>query len=105
MPQDQCLEHFDGYIELVEDYSALFWDPAAPLPSPHVQAILSELLWYMDPHPAKDEGPNSTSLSSDDQDAHAISHSKLYRVAIAMGIVARLNLVTLPSLKRVFVLL
>lgn len=37
--QDQYLEHFDGYIELIQDGSALFRDPTAHVPSPQILTI------------------------------------------------------------------
>ncbi len=47
------MEHFDGYLDLIEDDSALFRDFADREPS---LAVAPELLWYLGHHPeGKDE--------------------------------------------------
>ncbi len=71
------MEEFDGYIELVEDHSTLFRDPTAPVPSPTVQTILPELLWHMDHHPNKDDGPNPGGSPPDNAEGTAISQVKV----------------------------
>ncbi len=47
------MEHFDGYLERIEDDSALFRILNEQAPSIHNNA--PELLWYLGPH-AKSEG-------------------------------------------------
>ena len=51
------MEHFDGYIEPIEDDSALFrtlteQDPSTP-------TIAPELMWYIGPHPKSEGEPVS----------------------------------------------
>ena len=48
---DPYLEHFDGYLELVEDDSSLFRDISALGPTPEQELISPELLWYLGRHP------------------------------------------------------
>ncbi len=51
--QDQYVEHFDGYLEPIEDDSALFRDFADREPS---LTIAPDMLWYLGHHPeGKDE--------------------------------------------------
>ncbi len=50
------MEHFNGYIELMDDDSSLFRDFPAPVPPAGEKSISSELLWCLGRHPEKDEG-------------------------------------------------
>ncbi len=50
-PSDPYLEHFDGYLELVEHDSSLFRDTSAMGPTPEQEPVSSELLWYLGRHP------------------------------------------------------
>ncbi len=52
--QDQYVEHFDGYLEPIEDDSALFRDLTDRSPS---LAIAPELLWYLRRHPEREDEP------------------------------------------------
>ncbi len=70
------MEDFEGYIELVEDDSTLFRGPTAPVPSPSVQAIPPELLWYMGRHLAKEGGASNGGSPTDNPEGTAISRAK-----------------------------
>ncbi len=50
IPSDPYLEHFDGYLELVEDDSSLFGDQPTLVATPEQEPISPELLWYMSHH-------------------------------------------------------
>ena len=50
-PLDPYLEHFDGYLELVENDTSLFRDIPSLKPTPEQEPILPELLWYLGRHP------------------------------------------------------
>ncbi len=56
-PLEQYLEHFDGYIEPIEDDSALFRTLTEQVPS--TPTIAPELMWYMGPHPKSEGEPVS----------------------------------------------
>ncbi len=58
MPQDQYVEHFDGYLEPIEDDSALFRDPTDREPS---LTVAPELLWYLGHHPSGEYEPTPES--------------------------------------------
>ncbi len=51
IPSDPYLDHFDGYLELVEDGSSLFRGTSALGPIPEQEPISPELLWYLGHHP------------------------------------------------------
>ncbi len=53
IPLDPYIEHFDGYLELVEDDSSLFRDILALGPIPEQEPVSPELLWYLGRHPKK----------------------------------------------------
>ncbi len=71
-PQEQYVEHFDGYIELMEDDSTLLRDPSAPVLSP---SIAPELGHHLN---GKDE-PNSVvdQKSEPDTPTLAVFRAKL----------------------------
>ena len=46
-PSDPYFEHFDGYLELVDDDSSLFRDTSALGPTPEQEPVSPELLWYL----------------------------------------------------------
>ena len=50
-PSDPYFEHFDGYLELVEDDSSLFHDTSAVGPTLEREPVSPELLWYLGRHP------------------------------------------------------
>ncbi len=52
--QDQYMEHFDGYLELIEDHSTLLRDSSDRVSS---TAIAPELLWYLCHHPKDENEP------------------------------------------------
>ncbi len=55
MVRVKVTNHFDGYLELVEDDSTLFRDPSEPVPSTYTAA--PELLWYLGRHPKSESEP------------------------------------------------
>ena len=55
-PQDQYVEHFDGYLEAIEDDSVLFRDLTVREPS---LAVAPKMLWYLGPHPKGKDEPTS----------------------------------------------
>ncbi len=57
------MEHFDGYLETIEDDSALFRTLTEQVPSTHT--IAPELLWYLGPHPKSEGEP----VSAHDQES------------------------------------
>ncbi len=75
-PQDQYVEHFDGYLELIEDDSAVFRDPTDREPS---LAVAPKLLWYLGRHPeGKDEPmPEISKAHSPTEAKQAISRAGL----------------------------
>ncbi len=80
-PQEQYVEHFDGYLEPIEDDSALFrdlMDREPPL------AIAPELLWYLGRHPdGKDEPTPETGKAPSPAEAkQAISRAGLIKQLI-----------------------
>ncbi len=50
-PSDPYSDHFDGYLELVEDDTSLFHDIPALEPTLEQQPSPPELLWYLGHHP------------------------------------------------------
>ena len=50
-PSDPYFEHFDGYLELVEDDTSLFRDMSTREPTPEQEPVSPELLWYLGHHP------------------------------------------------------
>ncbi len=56
-PSDPYLQHFHGYLELVEDDSSLFRDTSALGPMPAEEPVSPELLWYLGRHPKGEEYP------------------------------------------------
>ncbi len=48
---DPYYEHFDGYLELVEDDAGLFRYTSTREPTPEQEPVLPELLWYLGRHP------------------------------------------------------
>ncbi len=55
--QEQYMEHFDGYIEPIEDDCALFRTLTEQVPS--TPPVAPELMWYMGPHPKSEGEPVS----------------------------------------------
>ncbi len=61
IPSDPYLEHFDGYLELMEDDSSLFCDTPALGPTPEQEPVSHKLLWYLG-CPPKGEDDSKLSL-------------------------------------------
>ncbi len=60
--QEQYMEHFDGYLEPIDDDFALFRTLNEQVPS--TPTVAPELLWYLGPHPKSEGEP----VSAHDQD-------------------------------------
>ncbi len=80
-PQEQYVEHFDGYLEPIEDDSALFRDLTDREPP---LAVAPELLWYLGRHPdGKGEPTPETGKALDPAKAkQAISRAGLIKQLI-----------------------
>ncbi len=50
-PSNPYFEHFDGYLELVEDDSSHFRDTSTLGPILEQEPVSPELLWYLGRHP------------------------------------------------------
>ncbi len=61
-PSDPYLEHFGGYLELVEDDFSLFCDTSALGPIPEQEPVFPELLWYLGHHP---KGEDDSKLATE----------------------------------------
>ena len=49
-PSDPYFEHFDDYLELVEDDVSLFCDISTLGPTPEQEPVSPKLLWYLGHH-------------------------------------------------------
>ncbi len=65
-PSDPYFEHFDGYLELVEDDSSLFRDTSALGPTPEQKSLPPELLWYLGHHPKADDDSEVAAVGTSD---------------------------------------
>ena len=54
-PLDPYFEHFDGYLELVEDDASLFRDISTLEPTLEQEPVSPELLWYLGRHPKRED--------------------------------------------------
>ncbi len=61
-PSDPYIEHFDDYLELVEDESGLFRDIPAQGPTLEQEPISPELLWYLGRHPKGEDDSESAAV-------------------------------------------
>ncbi len=79
--QEQYVEHFDGYLEPIEDDSALFRDFTDRELS---LAIAPELLWYLGHHPEREDEPTPESgkAPSSAEAKQAISRAGLIKQLI-----------------------
>ncbi len=59
IPSDPYLEHFDDYLQLVEDDTSLFRDTPPLEPTPEQKPVSLELLWYLGRHPKGDDDSES----------------------------------------------
>ncbi len=69
IPSDPYLDHFDGYLELVEDDTSLFHDIPALEPTSEQKPISPELLWYLGRHPKEEDDSKSVLEGLPDQPA------------------------------------
>lgn len=84
---DQDLEHFDGYIEMIEGDCCLFTHHAALMSSSPEKMISPEPLWYLDHHPNQDDQavPKSGTLIGEGHITLAISHAKVIEQLLDKG--------------------
>ncbi len=80
LPQDPYLQHFNGYIELVEDDSSQFRDSPALVSPTSEKPISPELLWHLSHHPSMDQG--SISMPDGPPDLSSVPPKNSYRAAV-----------------------
>ncbi len=65
-PSDPYFEHFDGYLELVEDDTSLFCDMSTREPTLEQEPVSPELLWYLGRHPKGEDDSELATVATPD---------------------------------------
>ncbi len=65
-PSDPYFDHFDGYLEFVEDDASLFRDISIREPTPEQEPVSPEFLLYLGRHPKGEDDSELATVETPD---------------------------------------